>query len=244
VGEAGTIDLPESMIHFPWNSAWKQAREDSEQRGALEERFGWMTDADVPMLTMGLEPYPWEQFAEVIKGTQEWKFQAIEQRACTEHVHQMGVPPKPDSLVGAVLVIRSHAVVTVLKIVSYCGNASEDTALMLCRMAEALPERAQVDLIVSTDAVLAALGACADIMTKGWDADYYCRVQEWKNLMALWKDRQLNAVVRKVDEEGLDEGNSPFLKLALEEAIYAVRYTEEGGEIVLEDQEEFEGSEQ
>jgi hypothetical protein len=51
-------------------------------------------------------------------------------------------------------------------------------------------------------------------------------------------------VARKVDEEGLDEGNSPFLKLALEEAIYTVRYTEEGGEIVLEDQEEFEGSEE
>jgi hypothetical protein len=54
----------------------------------------------------------------------------------------------------------------------------------------------------------------------------------------------LNAVVRKVDEEGLDESNSPFLKLALEEAIYPVRYTEEGGEIVLEGQEEPDGSEQ
>jgi hypothetical protein len=52
-------------------------------------------------------------------------------------------------------------------------------------MAEALPERAEVDLIVSTDAVLAAMGACADIMTKGWDVEYYCQVQEWKNLMAL-----------------------------------------------------------
>jgi hypothetical protein len=232
------------MIQSPWSSELKQTREDSEQRRALEERFEWMTEADVPMLTMGLEPYPWEQFAEAIRGTQEWKFQAIEQRACTEDVHQMGVPPKPDSLVGAVLVVRFHTVVTVLKMVSYCGNASEATALMLCRMAEALPERAEVDLIISTDAVLAALGACADIMTEGWDADYYCQVQEWKNLMTLWKDRQLNAVVRKVDGEGLDEDNSPFLKLALEEAIYTVRYAEEGGEIVLEDQEEPEGSEQ
>jgi hypothetical protein len=141
-------------------------------------------------------------------------------------------------MVGAVLVIRSHTVVTVLKMASYCGNASEATALMLCHMAEALPERAQVDLIISTDAVLAALGACADIMTKGWDVDYYCQVQAWKNLMALWKNRQLNAVVRKVDEDGLDEGNSPFLKLALEEAIYTVRYVEAGGEIVQEEQEE------
>jgi hypothetical protein len=43
---------------------------------------------------------------------------------------------------------------------------------------------------------------------------------------------------------GLDEGNSPFLKLALEEAIYTVRYAEEGGEIILEGQEEPDGSEQ
>jgi hypothetical protein len=48
----------------------------------------------------------------------------------------------------------------------------------------------------------------------------------------------------EVDEEGLDEANCPFLKLALEEAIHTVRYTEEGGEIVLEGQEEPEGSEQ
>jgi hypothetical protein len=77
-----------------------------------------------------------------------------------------------------------------------------------------------------------------------WDADYYCQVQGWKDLMALWKNRQLNAVVRTVDEEGLDEGNSPFLGLALEEAIYTVRYAEEGGEIVLEGKEEPDGSEQ
>jgi hypothetical protein len=57
----------------------------------------------------------------------------------------------------------------------------------------------------------------------GWDADHYFQVQEWKNLMALWKDRQLNAVVRKVEEEGLNEGNSPFLKSSMEEAIYMVR---------------------
>jgi hypothetical protein len=45
-------------------------------------------------------------------------------------------------------------------------------------MAEALPEGAQLDLIVSTDAVLAALGACADILIKGWDMDQYCQVRE------------------------------------------------------------------
>jgi hypothetical protein len=97
VGEVGNIDLPESMIHSPWNSKLELSREDSEQRQMLEERFEWMTEADIQMLTMALEPYPWEHFAEVIRGTQEWKFQAIAQRACTEDVHQMGVPPKPDS---------------------------------------------------------------------------------------------------------------------------------------------------
>jgi ribonuclease HI len=68
VGEAGNIDIPESMTHSPWSSDLKLSKEDSEQRRALEDRFGWMTDADLPTLTMGLEPYPWEQFAEVIRG--------------------------------------------------------------------------------------------------------------------------------------------------------------------------------
>jgi hypothetical protein len=97
-------------------------------------------------------------------------------------------------------------------------------------MAEALPEGAHLDLIFSTDIVLAALGTCADILTKGWDMDQYCQVQEWKELMILWKNRQLHAVVRKVDEDGLDADDSPFLKLSLDEAIQTVRDTLEGGE--------------
>jgi hypothetical protein len=60
--------------------------------------------------------------------------------------------------------------------------------------------------------------------------DQYCQVQEWKDLMTLWKDRQLHAVVRQVDEDGLDEDNSPFLKLSMDEAIHTVKHTLAGGE--------------
>jgi hypothetical protein len=188
-----------------------------------------MSDADLQMLTMGLEPCPWEEFVEDISRTQEWKFQGIEQRACEEEVRQTGDPPNPDSLVGATLVVRSHTTIAVLNMVSHCRDASQATASMPYHMAEALPEGAQLDLIISTDMVLAALGACADILTKGWDMEQYCQVQAWRDSMVLWKDRRLNAVVRKVDEDGLDAENSPFLKLSMDEAIHTVRHTLEGG---------------
>jgi hypothetical protein len=101
-----------------------------------------------------------------------------------------------------------------------------------------------LDLIISTDMVLAALGTCADILAKGWDMEYYCQVQEWRDLMVLWKDRRLHAVVRKVDEDGLDAENSPFLKLSMDEAIHTVRHTMEGGATIPVDEGEPEGSEQ
>jgi hypothetical protein len=41
--------------------------------------------------------------------------------------------------------------------------------------------------------------------------------------MVQWRDRHLHAAVREVDEHGLDSENSPFLKLALLEAIQAVK---------------------
>jgi hypothetical protein len=128
--------------------------------------------------------------------------------------------------------------------VSYGWNASEATARMLSRMAEALPEGAHLDLIVSTEIVLAVLGTCADILTKGWDMDQYCQVQEWKELMILWKNRQLHAVVRKVDEDGLDPYNSPFLKLSMDEAIQTVKDTLEGRETIPEETRESEDSRQ
>jgi hypothetical protein len=115
---------------------------------------------------------------------------------------------------------------------------------MLFKMAEALPVGAHLDMIVSTDAVLTALGACADILTKGWDIYFYCQDHEWKNLMVTWKNKQLRAVCRKVDEEGLDADNSPFLKLAGGEVIQTVTDAVQGGEISLEGELEPESSDQ
>jgi hypothetical protein len=71
------------------------------------------------------------------------------------------------SIVGATLVIRSRTIVTALNMVSVQEKASQATARMLFRMAEALPVGAQVDMIISTDAVLLALVACADILANG-----------------------------------------------------------------------------
>jgi hypothetical protein len=60
--------------------------------------------------------------------------------------------------------------------------------------------------------------------------------------MVLWKDRQLHAFVREVDEDGLDAGNSPFLKLSIDEAIQTVRDTLEGRDTVVEEPKESEDS--
>jgi hypothetical protein len=210
----------------------------------MEERFKWMKEADLQMLSMGMEPCPWEQFAAEIAKTGETEFQVIEQRACTEEVMQSEVPPGGESLVGATLVIRSRTVVTAFSMVSGKWNASQATARMLCRMVEAISVGARLDLIVSTDAVLLALGACADILTKGWDIDFYCQCPEWKNLMLTWKNRQLRAVCRKVDEEGLDAENSPFLKLALDQVRQTVSDVVQAGETVPEQELDLEGSDQ
>jgi hypothetical protein len=113
---------------------------------------------------------------------------------------------------------------------------------MLCLMAETLPMGAQLDLIVSTEIVLAALGTCADILSKDWDIDQYFQDPERKEVMVLWKNRQIHASVREVDGDGLDADNSPFLKLSLNEAIQAVKDTMEGGETVPVDAREPEGS--
>jgi hypothetical protein len=43
-----------------------------------------MKGADLHMLSMGLEPVPWESFPEAISQTGETIFQAIEQRTCGE----------------------------------------------------------------------------------------------------------------------------------------------------------------
>jgi hypothetical protein len=237
MGYGGVVDMPESVAPSPWSSTW------AVPNGHRHNSDG-MKDADLQMLNMGLEPYPWDQFAEEVREAGEGEFQAIEQRTCSEEVLQTGEPPGPGSLVGATLVVRFRTIVTALNMASWGWNASEAMARMLCRMAEALPEGAQLDLIVSTDAVLAALGACADILTKGWDIDQYFQCREWKELMLLWKNRQLRAVVRKVDEDGLDADNSPFLKLSLDEARQTVSDVMNGGETIPGDERELEGSDQ
>jgi hypothetical protein len=109
-----------------------------------------------------LEPYPRDHFAEEITKTGEMESQAIEQRANTEEVLQMGLPPEMISLVRETLAIRSRTIITALNMVSGKENASQATARMSCKMAEALPVGAHLDRIVSADAVLMALGACAD----------------------------------------------------------------------------------
>jgi ribonuclease HI len=227
---------PDSVAPSPWSSSWAQARAEAQHRREFEERFSWMKEADTYMLSLGLEPYPWDKFAEEIEKTGEMEFQAIEQRANAQHLLQADCSPDATSVVGATLVVRSHTIVTALNIVSGKENASQATARMLFRMAEALPVGAQLDMIVSTEVVLLALGACADILSKGWDIDFYCQDPEWKNMMVTWKNKQLRAVCRKVDEERLDVGNSPFLMLAIEEVRQTVTDAVQGGGIGWEEE--------
>jgi hypothetical protein len=62
--------------------------------------------------------------------------------------------------------------------------------------------------------------------------------------MVTWKNKQLRAVCRKVDEEGLDSDNSPFLKLAIEEVKQTVTDAVQGGEVSVEGELELESSDQ
>jgi hypothetical protein len=228
----------------PWNSTWAQAIEEAKRLRETEERFSWMKDADVQMLHLGLEPYPWEQFAEEVAKTGEMEFQVIEQRGSAEEVLRANLPLEMNSIIGPTLVVRSRTIVTALKMVSGLRSAPQATARMFSMLAVALPEGAQVDLIISSDAVLAALGACADILSHEWDIDCDCQDTDWKNLMVLWKNKRFRAVARKVDEEGLDADNSPFLKLALDQVVQMVMDTIQGESLKLIDRVEPECSDQ
>jgi hypothetical protein len=128
------LDMPESVAPSPWSSTRAQAKAEAQQRREAEERFSWMKDADLQMLTMGLEPVPWDHFADAIAHTGEYQFQAVEQRTCSEQVMQTGELPGPGSLVGATLVVRSHTIITALKMVGYGWNAPGPTAKMLSLM--------------------------------------------------------------------------------------------------------------
>jgi hypothetical protein len=195
-------------------------------------------------VVLGIGTYPWDQFAEEIAKTGETEFQAIERRGNAGEVFKEACPQGAETIVGATLVIRSRTIVTALNMVSELQNAPQATARMLFKMADALPVGAQLDLIISSDAVLTALGAYADILTKGLDIDFYCQDPEWNNMMKTWKNKQLHAVCRKVEEEGLDADNSPFLKLALQEVIQIVKDTVGGEEGVPEKELELISSDQ
>jgi hypothetical protein len=93
VGHVGVVDMPESVAPSPWSSRWAEAGAEAEQRRAEEERFRWMKEADLQMLLMGLDPVPWEQFAEAVNRSGEYQFQALEQRTCSEQVLQLQEPP-------------------------------------------------------------------------------------------------------------------------------------------------------
>jgi hypothetical protein len=142
-----------------------------------------MKEADRHMFSMGLEPVPWDYFAEAISQIGESQFQAIEQRTCGQQVFETGEQPGPDSLVGATLVVRSVTIITALRMVSHGWSAPGATAKMLSMMAETFPMGAQLDLIVSTPIALPALASCADIISHNRDIDTYCQDPEWKEVM-------------------------------------------------------------
>jgi hypothetical protein len=119
VGHVGPVDFPEPVAPYAWSSTSAQAREETEQRQRDEERFSWMREADLQMLSMALEPVPWGHFARTIEETGEDQFQAIEQRASEEKVYELEEEPEPNSLIGAVLVVRSGTVITALKMISH-----------------------------------------------------------------------------------------------------------------------------
>jgi hypothetical protein len=188
----------------------------------MEERFSWMREADKGMLNLGLEPFPPSQFAEAIERSGETEFMVFEQRGNGGEVLRENCPEGAEVVVGATLVIRSQTCVTVMNTVSDLAEDPSATAKMLTQMAECFPEGAQLDLIIASEATLAALGTCADVLTHEWDLDQYCQDQEWKNLMETWRTKQIQASCRREDAEGLESENVPFSNLALQEVRQTV----------------------
>jgi hypothetical protein len=206
----------------PWSNTWAQAQEEARQIREMEERFSWMTEADKGMLNLGLEPYPWYQFAEAIENTGETEFMVFEQRGSGKDVLRDDAPDGAELAIGASLIIRSRTCVTAMSVYSNLEDASPATAKLLTLMAECLPMGAQVELIFASEGAIMALGACADILTKGWDIDQYCQEPNWKNLMEVWRAKQIQASCRMEDADGVDLGNLPFLNIALQEVIQTV----------------------
>jgi hypothetical protein len=188
----------------------------------MEEQFKGMTEADQFMFRLGLEPVRWDHFADAISQKGETQFQAVKQRASEEDMAGSRARPAPDSLIGATIVIRSETVVSAYRIVSGALQAETATTEMLSSVAIALPQGAVLDQIVVTQAMYSALDNCADIVSHNWHADQYRQHLGWRQVMTVWKDRNINATVTKFDEDGVDAENGPFLALAFKEAIRAI----------------------
>jgi hypothetical protein len=120
------------------------------------------------------------------------------------------------------LVIRSRTCVTALVAVSHISDASPVTAKLLTKMASCFPVGAQVDMVFASEATLAALGACADIIMQDLDVHQYCQDPDLKELIETWKGKQIQASCRLEDADGLDLENGPFLSLAVQEVRQAV----------------------
>jgi hypothetical protein len=83
-------------------------------------------------------------------------------------------------------------------------------------MTKCFPVGAQVDMVLASEATLAALGTCADILMQELDVDQYCQDPDWKELIETWRNKQIQASCRMEDGEGLDSENG-LLSLAVQE---------------------------
>jgi hypothetical protein len=206
-----------------WSNSWAQAQAEARQIREMEERFSWMREADKGMLNLGLEPFPPDQFEEAIASSGETEFMVFEQRGNGGDVLRESCPEGAEVVVGATLVIRSRTCVTVLNAVSHIAEAPPATAKLLTKMANCFPVGAQVDMVFASEATLAALGACADIIMQDLDVDQYCQDPDWKELIETWKNKQIQASCRMEDADGLDSENGLFLSLVVQEVRQTVR---------------------
>jgi ribonuclease HI len=106
-----------------WSNTWAQAQAEARQAREMEERFSWMREADKGMLSLGLEPYPPDQFAEAIANSGETEFMVFEQRGNGADVLRESCPVGAEVVVGATLVIRSRTCVTAMNAVSHIAEA-------------------------------------------------------------------------------------------------------------------------
>jgi hypothetical protein len=208
-----------------WSNTWAQAQAKARQIREMEERFSWMREADKGMLNLGLEPYPPGQFADAIADSGETEFMVFEQRGNGAEVLRENCPDGAEVVVGATLVVRSRTCVTAMNAVSHIVEAPPVTAKLLTQMAECFPVGAQVDMVIASEAALATLGTCADILSQELDIDQICQDPNWKRLLETWKNKQIQATCRREDAEGLDLENVHFLSLALQEVRQTVSET-------------------